>query len=264
LRIGHLPQGEDPDTYIRSTGQEGFQTFIDQAHPLSEVLWRAFVDSTPLKTPEDKARARQKLMKEVLDAIKNSEVREFYAQSFFSRLRELLSPPSPRTKSPVQGRTNATIIRPIPQAQKKNVLGQKILLATLVNHPKLIESVIDKLMIWDLEDPPLSALKDKLIDLSSETSLFDKSLYTYLEDQSFGPLLKELLSPSLRIHAGFISETIDDEAALEGWQAVWHSIAEKQVVQQELKDAEGLFKQNFDQAHWERLKTLRSQLGESS
>lgn len=42
IKFIFLPDGEDPDTYIRQYGKEKFEEYIDQAQSLTEFFIRAF------------------------------------------------------------------------------------------------------------------------------------------------------------------------------------------------------------------------------
>jgi DNA primase len=54
-----LPEGEDPDSYVRKVGREGFEARIRDALPLSGFLLRELSLSIDLATPEGRARLLQ-------------------------------------------------------------------------------------------------------------------------------------------------------------------------------------------------------------
>ncbi|MCC6381945.1 MAG: DNA primase [Dehalococcoidia bacterium] len=51
-----LPEGEDPDSFVRSAGREAFEARIAQAMPLSEFLCRELASKVDVHTPEGRAR----------------------------------------------------------------------------------------------------------------------------------------------------------------------------------------------------------------
>src|SRR5574340_145630 len=54
-----LPEGEDPDSYVRKAGREGFEQLLRQALPLSEFLLRELSARADLQSQEGRARFLQ-------------------------------------------------------------------------------------------------------------------------------------------------------------------------------------------------------------
>lgn len=50
-----LPQGEDPDSYIRQSGREGFEALLQQALPLSQFLLRELTARVDMQTQEGRS-----------------------------------------------------------------------------------------------------------------------------------------------------------------------------------------------------------------
>lgn len=59
-RFLFLPDGEDPDTLVRSIGSEAFQQQIAEAMPLSEYLFKMSSEGLNLATPDDRAKLSQR------------------------------------------------------------------------------------------------------------------------------------------------------------------------------------------------------------
>jgi DNA primase len=55
IRFLFLPEGEDPDTYIRSQGREAFEALVTQAEPLSRYLLDELQANVDMATPEGRA-----------------------------------------------------------------------------------------------------------------------------------------------------------------------------------------------------------------
>jgi len=51
-----LPEGEDPDSFVRGQGREAFEAQLGQAVPLSEFLCRELATKADTRTPEGRAR----------------------------------------------------------------------------------------------------------------------------------------------------------------------------------------------------------------
>src|SRR5688572_19389009 len=57
-----LPPGQDPDDLVRARGREAFEALLDQPEPLVDRLWRHELEAAPLRTPEQRAGLRRRLM----------------------------------------------------------------------------------------------------------------------------------------------------------------------------------------------------------
>ncbi|UTW14244.1 DNA primase [Marinobacterium rhizophilum] len=55
-RFLFLPEGEDPDSLVRSEGRDAFQTRIDQSQPLSEYFFRSQTEEADLESMDGRAR----------------------------------------------------------------------------------------------------------------------------------------------------------------------------------------------------------------
>ncbi|AJR09976.1 DNA primase [Photobacterium gaetbulicola] len=56
LKFMFLPDGEDPDTYIRQYGQEGFEKQVDQAMTLSDFMFSTLLQQVDTSSNEGKAK----------------------------------------------------------------------------------------------------------------------------------------------------------------------------------------------------------------
>ena len=56
LKFLFLPQGEDPDTYVRAQGKPAFETLLNEALPLSQFLVRELSGQVEMETQEGRAR----------------------------------------------------------------------------------------------------------------------------------------------------------------------------------------------------------------
>jgi len=54
-----LPQGEDPDSYVRSAGKAGFESLLAEAVPFSQFLLRELTAQVDMQTQEGRARLLQ-------------------------------------------------------------------------------------------------------------------------------------------------------------------------------------------------------------
>lgn len=85
VRILRLPDGKDPDEYIRAHGVAGFQRCVDEAIPLIEFKLRMALGQNPDQSPEAKARAVEAVARVLVD-LENEVLREEYAHRVANEL----------------------------------------------------------------------------------------------------------------------------------------------------------------------------------
>ncbi|MEM8843683.1 MAG: DNA primase [Pseudomonadota bacterium] len=56
IRFAFMPQGEDPDSFIRSLGKASFQNYINEASPLSDFFFTKLCKEVDISTPDGKAK----------------------------------------------------------------------------------------------------------------------------------------------------------------------------------------------------------------
>ncbi|GEM_PF-464428 len=87
LRFCLLPAGEDPDSIIKTRGLADMRQHLAGSLPLVEVLWRKYYLATEHKTPEQRAKVEENLLK-IAAEIQNPSVRQYYEKEFKQRLWE--------------------------------------------------------------------------------------------------------------------------------------------------------------------------------
>jgi DNA primase len=87
VRILRLPDGKDPDEFIRAHGAEGFQRCVAEAMPLVEFKLRRALEQHPATVPGSKAQALEAVSRVLMD-IKSEVLRAEYvdlAVNLFSK-----------------------------------------------------------------------------------------------------------------------------------------------------------------------------------
>jgi DNA primase len=178
-RIGFLflPQGEDPDTYVRQHGKPGFEQLLARALPLSRYFLEELQSRADVSTAEGRAALvhdakpmlkqmapttfRVQLVKEVAQAarLSTAEVEELCG----------IPPTVPKKHAPP---SRSTVARPIPPA-----VAQR-LLRVLVHHPGLAAALTQErrdLLNTDDSLVPVAALVDHVAThgISSTAGLFE-------------------------------------------------------------------------------------------
>ncbi|NQV84220.1 MAG: DNA primase [Rhodospirillales bacterium] len=210
LRFALLPDGEDPDSLIRTGGAEAMQAVVRDAMALSEVLWRMETGGRLPKTPEHRA-ALQKRLKEHALQITDSTLRSHFLSQFNDRLwadakgrgqgkfagkssaRDSGWAPSKPLSAPSGG--GSTRVGP-PDALR---LAQQVLLAIIINHPEIFDRVEETLGHFSFTEGPLDQLRQELISvLLKNPDLDSKGVKEMLAQRGFAGHLDGLFRALIR------------------------------------------------------------------
>ncbi len=85
LRFAFLPQGEDPDSYIKSAGVAAMQKLLDEALPLGQLLWRAETEGRDFSTPERRA-GLERALSDIVAQISDGKIADYYRRDFEQRV----------------------------------------------------------------------------------------------------------------------------------------------------------------------------------
>jgi DNA primase len=154
IRFLFLPEGEDPDSFVRAHGKEAFERLIASSQTLSGFLLGELRAQSDLAAPEGRARfqvsakplvqrlaapaLRQQLIRAVAEL---AQIAPDYADSFFAPEGEA------RRRRPAAGRSQAPILKS----------EEQHLLRCVVTNPALAEELAEELLDPDL--PESAALR---------------------------------------------------------------------------------------------------------
>ncbi|MDE0780650.1 MAG: DNA primase [Alphaproteobacteria bacterium] len=181
LRFMTLPAGEDPDSLLLARGAEGFKHLMASAHQLADVLWRSEVNVARYDTPERRADLEKRINARI-SAIADEGVKYHYQQSFRQRLRDLFFTPRKSSgRSGGQKRDQWSDRKPELMTglgargdiASMKALQERVLLATLINHPDLIHDSIEALNEISLQSKELDTLLDVILNLAFMAPVLD-------------------------------------------------------------------------------------------
>ena len=209
LRFALLPPPEDPDSLIRAQGPAAMRAILDQALPLSEVLWTAIQAQNPSDTPERRA-ALEKALLDAADSIADGRVREEYRRYFKGKLREQFAP-AWKPRQPGRGwiKPGSRVIgrgadgrlpgagRPSAPNKSRQV-RERMMLLPLIVHPPLLETVAERLGALHFANSGLDRLRQTLLAEHERVQGLDSgALQDYLRDTGFAQVLDSLLAASV-------------------------------------------------------------------
>lgn len=171
LRFALLPEGQDPDDLIKSSGAGAVQKLIDDAVPMVQLLWQRETEGKVFDSPERKA-ALDRALREKIALIKDPGLRSHYGQEV-KDLRWALF--RSRSAAPSRGRGVSNVpFSPTAAAKSSALAGadngvhaaslrEAVVLATCLVTPGVIAEFEGELEALVCADPVHAKLRDAML-----------------------------------------------------------------------------------------------------
>ena len=222
LRFAFLPSGEDPDSLIARNGAHAMQKLLDEALPLSELLWRAETEGKDFSTPERRAGLEHSL-RELTGQITDAKVADYYRRGFDEKVFESFkkrAPAQPRAPQPFAPRRAGGkftgSLRPRPQPGTPEAVSPAVrasllarqggarrvkemeLGALLADEPAIALSHAEMLAELRFGDPSLDRLRHELLNLAASGSSLEKTgVQTHFARLGMADLLAQFAGRSI-------------------------------------------------------------------
>ncbi|MCB1557632.1 MAG: DNA primase [Alphaproteobacteria bacterium] len=237
-RLAFLPEGDDPDTFIRDNGEQAFQQLLNRAVPLVEFLWAHHTAGKTFVTPEQRAGLSTKL-DEIATIIPDKQLQYHYKQAFREKLNKLFGFGWNKNKaSSFSNQSNKSAVQiKLPPVGKRQAEGMvpRLLLLTALNHPEIYPYIHEDFHRLELDDPDLQTLQEVYIEIlenfeAENASQFDAgepqeldktSLLSQITARGLTEICDRLIkNERLYVHAGFARPDVSPEKVLEGWKSL--------------------------------------------
>jgi DNA primase len=176
-----LPEGEDPDTIVKTEGAGGFEARVQNAMTLSDYFFDELGRNTNLNTLEGKARLAEKV-KPYLEKIPDGAFRDLMTERLLG-LTGVVQPMQAAAKAP-QART-ASI------SPKRSLI--RAIITLLLQNPKLGVSLPTPLGFEQLDQPGVSLLLELLELIRSRPEITSASLLEAFEQHADTLALQKLV-----------------------------------------------------------------------
>jgi DNA primase len=237
LRFVTLPEGEDPDSFVRSGRSAGLRQMIDNAQPLIDRLWHAVFASAPLKTPEQQAAIEKKIF-DLVGKIKEPTLKKSYQAELLARHKKRIW--QERTGKAGYGPT----IQKLPIAAPADARAQqiKVLLVALLNHPYIIEELEHEFLELDLDGQACNKLREEIMQYIIEGNPLEKShLNNYLCAKGYQDTLEGICHERVYAHARFALPEADPVDVVRDWRKLWWFCQGRQSLEQQIQQAQERF-----------------------
>jgi DNA primase len=170
IRFLFLPEGEDPDSLVRTIGAEAFARLVGEARHLSDVFFDRLASGVDLQSLDGRARMAEQA-RPLLDRLPPGVYREMMTAHLSELVRLPASRLGLRSASPPRAQ-----IAPRPRHRAPRTLRQWAI-ALLLQHPELAQHAESIPEHWrQLQDPGVKLLSDLLDLMRSQPNLKTASL----------------------------------------------------------------------------------------
>jgi DNA primase len=299
VRFAFLPDGQDPDDLIRQEGAPAFQAVLGKTSPLfDELIKREEQRDGAASTPEQRASLEARL-KALVQRIGDPRVRQQYEselrETLWAKNRKLVreivgrrSPRDPRVaghrrdntqldwrlaarateRSRLGGPPRASALGP--GQMRSNELAERapplpareaLLMGTLLNHPRLIETHCERIAALTLTSKPLDRLRHALLEvLTRNIPLESAEIRTQLSKSGLDRVIAATERAITHKSDKFAAPGAEFAAVEAGWE---HAVAlhETQVgLRRELQAAERAYQADPSEDAFARIVELQEQL----
>jgi len=278
LSIVTLPEGLDPDDLIRRDGSAAMEVVLAKGESLADAIWRFELGASPLRTPEDKAGLKARLMDHV-DAVQHPDIRSLYRRELLDRYGAFAFPPrEQRSQGGTYrkggrsdfGRQSSTLppsgrLRRLTPGAARLRLTIAVL-AGLARHPQVLSSQTDSLAALHPDDSEQARILDTMLELAESYRFSGMSDGKTLERERVAAILRErgLALPDRETIGGmkfaFLSDHASEPEATRELEQAIELLVEKPAIEAALSDATARFAQDPEGAYAEQQRLLKRKL----
>ena len=266
LRFAILPAGEDPDSLLQAGGPAAMNTVLGAARPMVDVLWTMETGGKPQDTPERRALIRKNL-RDRAGEIGDPSVRQSYWEEFDRRLGDLFGR---RAEGERGGRRDAPPAATLKSDGNTGILevrARQALLAAVINHPPILDHVMEALGTLDMGPPDaggggapapggdLDRIRQEILTISP-IDLESEAVQDHLRTRGFTDSLQKILSREVYELAPFAAPGATQEQALSGWFDLCDGLMRRRALEQDIRNARQALAQDVSSRNWEHLNAL--------
>ncbi len=220
VSFAFMPDGDDPDSLIKASGVKGFQKILSKNVSLFDFMWNAHVQGKDLRTPEMRAGVIKQLENEV-NRIANMDVQVHYKSQLKNKISEVFFPRREFSGGKKRGGSGFVPVRPKAPRAHAQRLFPRVLLAALVNHPHIFESVEEVVCSLSLRDPDLERLRQFVVGILMDDEASAEYLKEKIKNSGYSQEIDDICNESVYVHASFCSPAAKDDDVTGKWLAYW-------------------------------------------
>lgn len=219
LKFLFLPDGEDPDSFIRQYGQEAFEQKVHHAEPLSTYLFNHLLQQVDVGNNEGKA---------ALEALALPLIFKIPDESLQSQLLKLLEQKTGVYKKPVVNKEDNRKLQPHRELKRTPM---REVIALLLQNPSYAQRVPDLTSVKTLQIPGLILLIEVVENCRNYPHITTGQLLEYWRGDKNEPLVSRLAN--WEIH---INDENQEELFLDSLDKILAQCIEKQIENLQAKE----------------------------
>ncbi|MCB5424411.1 DNA primase [Altererythrobacter sp. CC-YST694] len=263
LSIVHLPAGLDPDDLIKQQGAAAMEKLLANPQSLLDTIWEHEREAKPLRTPEDKAGLRARLIEHV-ELIADKDIKSLYRRELLDRFYSFAFPKreftpqrsggsggkrgqfSGKSAEPALTEEARQRLHSFVSGGARDRLAQAVI-AGLARHPGEIARHVETLGKLTPDDMRFAAAIDSLLDIADTLEISGQMPISASGD--FAP-------PPDKTRFSFLMEGSDPQGAREDLAEAVSLLVERPALEAALADATRRFEQTFEQEAFEEQQRL--------
>ncbi|WP_150540277.1 DNA primase [Actinobacillus vicugnae] len=162
LKFIFLPDGEDPDSFVRKQGKQGFEAYLQNAMSLSDFLFDSLIAQVDLSSKEGKSKLAA-LAVPLINRIPGEMLR-VYLRNILGQKLGILDPAQLEAMLPSRAQSAQKSMTQTLQIKRTPM---RLLIALLLQHPELVKFVPDISALKTLQEPGFELLL-QLVDVCQQ------------------------------------------------------------------------------------------------
>ncbi|EGR3110754.1 DNA primase [Vibrio parahaemolyticus] len=216
LKFLFLPDGEDPDSYVRKYGKAAFSQQIEQATPLSSYLFDNLIELHQINLGNNEGKSALRAYASALI----DKIPDPYFQELLEKLLDERTGFDNRLRQP---RKKISETRPQPHKEIKRTPMREVI-ALLIQNPSYAQMVPDLSSVRDLSIPGLSLFADVLDKCQAHPHINTGQLLEHWRNSQNEALLSRLASWDIPL-----DEDNQEEIFLDSLDKIIAQCVEKQI-----------------------------------
>ncbi|ELJ9743416.1 DNA primase [Vibrio parahaemolyticus] len=216
LKFLFLPDGEDPDSYVRKYGKAAFEQQIEQATPLSSYLFDNLIELHQINLGNNEGKSALRAYASALI----DKIPDPYFQELLEKLLDERTGFDNRLRQP---RKKISETRPQPHKEIKRTPMREVI-ALLIQNPSYAQIVPDLSSVRDLSIPGLSLFADVLDKCQAHPHINTGQLLEHWRNSQNEALLSRLASWDIPL-----DEDNQEEIFLDSLDKIIAQCVEKQI-----------------------------------
>ena len=248
-----LPNGFDPDSFVRKNGKNAFESLLDQKIDIGNFIFENNLQDLKSALPEERAGFEKKIMDLCL-LIQDLTVKKHYVSFFKNKIFEQFSNRKIKNLKPLNKTKELTskITR-----YSSFELKEFSLMYLFLNNIQILKNQSKKFSLINFHNKNLEELKKVLLNILEKIETFKEfNLLKHLEENNFSQIINDINEFS---SIKGISENLNEEKFDNFLEDLIEQVNNLKL-ESKLKDAEESLSKNMNEAQYNELLSLKDQI----